>query len=203
MSTDIFLEESLSWKNVHSNFFNMGCSHKILIGIRKNLFSTQISKRQLDWEASSSKEGDYCDVIAFKIPLKKSLLKENFRFTWGIPNCDGLIMGLFGKHYHVFSWGSKYKSFHLDVVRKKNEMPTLTFNHIEIRKNFEIGALLRIDEAARIPTCQNWSDLLKKKIKPKVIYLKDKNEFFLKKLLRKIYYYIILRIKLFLVHFAN
>ena len=139
MSSDIFLQNSSYWKNVHSNFFNKGYSYKILIGIRKNLFATQISNRQLDWEAKSSVEGDYFDVLAVKLPLRKSLLKENFRFIWGSANCDGLIMGLFTKHYHVFSWGSKYKSFHYDVVNKKKKIPSILLITLKLEKILKLG----------------------------------------------------------------
>ena len=48
-----------------------------------------------------------------------------------------------------------------DVVRKKKEKPKFTFNFIEVNNNFETGALLRIDESARVPTRQNWNYLLK------------------------------------------
>ena len=65
-----------------------------------------------------------------------------------------------------------------------------------MNKNFEIGALLRIDEAARIPTQQNWHHLFKNKLKPKVVYLKE-NEIFFKKYLRKILYYVKLNILIF------
>ena len=89
------------------------------------------------------------------------------------------MIGLLNKYYHIFSLGKKYITYHFDVVRKQNESPKFTFNFIEVNKNFEIGALLRIDEAARIPTQQNWHHLFKNKLKPKVVYLKE-NEIFLK-----------------------
>ena len=193
MSCDIFLQNSKNWKNIDKNFFQIGYKHKILLGIRKNLHQNLLSKRQIKWEKKSSILGEYFDVIAFKTPLKKEVFKENFSFIWGIAGGDSLMMGLLNKYYHIFSLGKKYITYHYDVVRKKKEKPKLTFNFIEVNNNFEIGALLRIDESARVPTRQNWNYLLKNFSKPKVIYLK-KNDFFFKKYLRKIYYYLLLNI---------
>ena len=155
-----------------------------------------VCQRQKDWEKQSSILGEYFDVIAFKTPLKKGIFKENFNFIWGIAGGDSLMIGLLNKYYHIFSLGKKYITYHFDVVRKQNESPKFTFNFIEVNKNFEIGALLRIDEAARIPTQQNWHHLFKNKLKPKVVYLKE-NEIFFKKYLRKILYYVKLTILIF------
>lgn len=193
MSCDIFLQNSKNWKNIDKNFFKVGYKYKILLGIRKNLHQNLLSKRQVKWEKKSSMLGEYFDVIAFRTPLKKDIFKENFNFIWGIAGGDSLMMGLLNKHYHIFSMGKKYITYHYDVVRKQKEKPSFTFNFIEINKNFEIGALLRIDESARVPTRQRWNYLLKNSIKPKVIYLK-KNDILLKKYLRKLYYYLILNI---------
>jgi len=196
MSCDIFLKDSKNWANIEKKFFLKGHKDKILLGIRKNLHQNRLSKRQKDWEKKSSILGEYFDVIAFKTPLKKGIFKENFNFIWGIAGGDSLMIGLLNKYYHIFSLGKKYITYHFDVVRKQNEKPKFTFNFIEVNKNFEIGALLRIDEAARVPTHQNWHHLLKNKLKPKVVYLKE-NEIFFKKYLRKILYYIKLNILIF------
>jgi hypothetical protein len=188
MSCDIFLKKSLNWKNIDKNFFNKGYKYKILVGIRKNLYKKNLSKRQIEWEKKSSLSGDYFDIISFKTPLRKKLFNENFKFTWGVPCCDGLLMGILNKYYHIFSLGKKYISFHYDIVRKQNEQPKYTFNNIEINKNTIIDALLRVDEASRIPSDQNWNYLLKNSIKPNVVSLKE-NDSLLKKYIRKIYYY--------------
>ncbi len=193
MSCDIFLKNSQNWINVEKNFFHVGYKDKILLGIRKNLYQNRLSKRQRKWEKKSSILGEYFDVIAFKTPLKKEIFEENFNFIWGIAGGDSLMIGLLNKYYHIFSLGKKYITYHYDIVRKQNEKPKFTFNFIEVNKNFEIGALLRIDEAARVPTHQNWDHLLKNSLKPKVVYLK-KEEYFFKKYLRKIFYFVKLNI---------
>lgn len=203
ISCDIFLKESLSWRNIDRDFFKKGYKDKILIGIRKNLFENLLASRQIRWEQYSEPRGEYFDVLVFKNPIKKKLLNENLKFVWGITGGDSLLMGLINKHYHLYSWGKKYVTYHYDVVRKKEENPKITFNHVPIHKNFIINALLRIDEAARIPTNQNWEILLKKKIKPKCIYLKNQNEKILIRYARKIYYFFLLNLLKNLCRFTN
>ena len=203
ISCDIFLKDSLSWRNIGRDFFKKGYKNKILIGIRKNLFENRLASRQIRWEQYSEPRGEYFDVLVFKNPIKKKLLNENLKFVWGITGGDSLLMGLINKHYHLYSWGKKYVTYHYDVVRKKEENPKITFNHVPIHKNFIINALLRIDEAARIPTNQNWEILLKKKIKPKCIYLKNQNEKILIRYARKIYYFFLLNLLKNLCRFTN
>ena len=203
ISCDIFLRDSLSWKNIGSNFFKKGHKDKILIGIRKNLFENRLSSRQIKWEQHSEPRGEYFDVLVFKNPIKKKLINENLKFVWGSPGGDSLLMGLMNKHYHIYSWGKKYVTYHYDVIRKKEENPIITFNHAPIHKNFIINTLLRIDEAARIPTNQRWEILLKKKIKPKCIYLKNQNENIFIKYARKIYYFLLLNLLKNLCRFTN
>jgi hypothetical protein len=194
VSCDIFLKNSSAWKNIDNNFFKKGHQDKILLGIRKNLYENKLSKRQIKWEKYSEPQGEYFDVLVFKNPIKNKLMNENLKFIWGIPGGDSLLMGLINKHYHIFSWGKKYITYHFDVVRKKEENPKFIFNHIPVNKNFLISAMLRVDEAARVPTRQDWQVLLKEKIKPKCIYLKDQNEKFFTKYFRKIYYFLLLNL---------
>jgi hypothetical protein len=203
ISSDIFLHDSLDWKDIDKSFFRRGYPYKVLLSIRKNLFSKLLSIRQLKWEKLSAAQGEFCDCVAMKTPFKKSFMRENLKFIWGIPCGDSLLMGLLNKHYHVFSWGKKYQSFHYDVVNKKKENPFLTFNHIEIKRNFEIGALLRIDEAARVCMNQNWNFLLTNRIKPQVIYLKNSSDDKIKKFFRKTYYYFILNLIKFFARIVN
>ena len=101
--------------------------------------------------------------MVYKNPINKKLINENLKFIWGIPGGDGLLMGLINKHYHIYSWGKKYITYHYDLVRKKVEEPKITFNNIPVNKNFIMTAMLRIDEQARVPTKQDWEVLLKKK----------------------------------------
>jgi hypothetical protein len=125
-------------------------------------------------------------------------MQENLDFIFGSAGGDSLLMGIASKHYHTFYWGDKYKIYHYDVIRKKNENPLFTFNSIEITKNIEIGSMLRPYEMARIPKNQKWDKLLKKKKKPRVVFLKHDNNFFTKNL-RLIYYFIILTLKKYLL----
>ena len=106
-------------------------------------------------------KGEYLDAFVFKKPFLDSFLDENLNFVWGSAGGDGLLMGIASKYYDTYYWGDKYKIFHYDVVRKKNENPLFTFNSIEITKNIEIGSMLRPYEMVRIPK-QNWAKLLKK-----------------------------------------
>ncbi len=194
ISCDIFLKNSSTWKNIDNNFFKKGHPDKILLGIRKNLYENKLSKRQIKWEKYSEPQGEYFDVLVYKNPINKKLINENLKFIWGIPGGDGLLMGLINKHYHIYSWGKKYITYHYDLVRKKEEEPKITFNNIPVNKNFIMTAMLRIDEQARVPTKQDWEVLLKKKIKPKCIYLKDQNEKFFTKYIRKVYYFLLLNL---------
>lgn len=194
ITADIFLANTKNWKNIEKNFFQKGVKNKVIFCCRQSIKQNQISKRQKKLEKRSTHLGEYTDAFIFKKPFLKSFLNENLNIIWGSAGGDSLLMGITSKHYHSYYWGKKYKIYHFDVIRKKNENPQITFNGIEVTRTFEIGSMLRSSEHARIPLSQSWDKLLANKIKPKVIFLKkDKNEII--KSLRLIYYYIVLNFK--------
>jgi hypothetical protein len=111
----------------------------------------------------------------------------------GSPGADSLLMGLMTRHFHVFHWGDKYKIYHYDVCRKshqKKEIKTENLFLMQINSRTDPRAIFRVYESVKIPINQNWSRLLLKKIKPNFIFVKKQNDFFLYKLLKKLYLYI-------------
>lgn len=198
ITADIYLANSKNWKNIDKEFFNKNKTNKVIFCSRSSVKKKKLAKRQIKFERKSTLRGEYTDAFVLKKPFLNSFLKENLNFVWGSAGGDGLLMGIASKHYHTFYWGNKFKIFHYDVVRKKNEDPLFTFNGIEITKNIEVGSMLRPYEMVRIPAKQNWAELLNKGKKPKVIFLKKDDNFIIKNL-RIIYYFINLTIKKYLI----
>lgn len=192
---DIFLEDNKYWRNINENFFNIGYPHKALVCTRENLYSEKLSEWQVETERKSIKEGDFSDAWVLKKPFNKNFIKENFNFTMlGSPGPDPLLMGLMSKHYHTFSWGSKYKIFHYDVCRKVQKNKSSHYYHVHINNRTDVRPLMRADEAVKIPLIQDWEKLLKNKIRPKFIPIKI-NENSLKKYARKLYILLVLSYK--------
>ena len=200
ITADIYLANSKNWRNIDKEFFNKSKKNKVIFCSRNSIKKEKLSKRQIKFERKSTLKGEYLDAFVFKKPFLESFLRENLNFVWGSAGGDGLLMGIASKYYDTYYWGDKYKIFHYDVVRKKNESPLFTFNSIEITENIEIGSMLRPYEMVRIPKKQNWVKLLKKGKKPKVIFLKKQDNFIIKNL-KIIYYFINLTIKKYLIKF--
>lgn len=192
---DVFLEDNEHWNNVEQDFFNTGYPDKALVCTRENLYAEKLSEWQIETEKKSIDEGDFSDAWILKKPFKKKFLEENFNFTMlGSPGPDPLLMGLMSKHYHTYSWGNKYKIFHYDVCRKASKNKSTHYYHVHINNRTDVRPLMRSDEAVKIPINQDWENILKNKIQPKFIPVKN-NENIFKKHLRKLYILLILSYK--------
>lgn len=173
---DIFLENSEEWINIDKEFFSVGHPDKALVCCRQNL------DKNLDvWiEEDAWKRGEFCDVWVFKTPLSKEFLSQNLDFcVGGAPQCDNLMMHLMSKYYHTYSWGSKYKVYHYDVCRKKENQTEMILN-----SSTDMRPSQRKKEHICISAYQDWERFLQEQIEPqyvpswRVIY-KDGEETFI------------------------
>jgi hypothetical protein len=159
LNLDIFIEDSVAWKNVDENFFKVGYPKKSMV--LKRLDLTNINGES-GIAKKSWKSGKFCDGWLFKTPLDLDFLAENFEFcVGGAPYCDNLMMYLMSKHYHTYSWGEKYKTYHLDICRKKNNPGYMIKNN-----KTDTRPEQRKREHACIPAFQNWEEMLKNQISP-------------------------------------
>lgn len=158
---DIFLENSSAWRNIKEEFFDVGYPEKAIVCCRHNL-----DENLKVWiEHESWERGEFCDAWVFKTPLNPEFLKEDTRFCVGAaPQCDNVMMYLMSKYYHVYSWGSKYKIFHYDVVRKLETKTELIFND-----KTDYRPSMRKREQLMISAFQNYDQLLKEGKRPQVI----------------------------------
>lgn len=158
---DIFLETSMEWHTIEHNFFNLGYKDKALVCCRYNLDKDY----QVWFEEKSWTRGEFCDAWVFKTPLKEEFLKEDFNFCVGnAPQCDNTMMYLMDKHYHTYSWGEKYKVYHLDNARKKAKKTKLIFTD-----KTDLRAAVRKKEHISISAYQDWDSLLVSSEKPQAI----------------------------------
>ncbi len=161
LNLDIFMEHSTEWISIDNDFFSVGHAEKALVCCRHNL------DKSLDvWiEEDSWKKGEFCDAWVFKTPLKPDFLKEKFNFCVGAaPQCDNLMMYLMSKYYHTYSWGSKYKVYHYDVIRKKDNASEMILNH-----KTDMRPSRRKKEHACISAYQDWETFLIEKIEPQYV----------------------------------
>lgn len=196
INLDIFLANNKYWKFIDRDFFKKGYFKKTLVCHRTNLYQKKISKMNILNDKLSIKEGDFADAWVMSTPIDANFMNENLDFTlFGSPGADPLVMGIMAKYYHVFYWGKRYKIYHYDIVRKNSDLIPKHFHLIRINSRTDPRALMRINEAVKIPINQDWKFLIKKKRKPVFIYIKKRSEFFLITLLRKIYIFIIINYK--------
>jgi hypothetical protein len=196
INLDIFLENNKYWKFIDRDFFKKGYSKKTLVCHRQNLHQKKMSKLNIENDKLSIKEGDFADAWVMSTPIDPDFINENLNFTlFGSPGADPLVMGIMAKYYHVFHWGKKYKIYHYDIARKSSDLIPKHFHLIRINPRTDPSALMRINEAVKIPISQNWKFLLKKKIRPNFFYIKKRDENFLITFLRKTYIYIIINYK--------
>jgi len=198
LNLDIFLENNLAWKNIDI-FFNTGVKNKAIVCSRTNLFKNRLASHITKQEKISNLKGDYCDAWVIKTPFEKNFLKSNFCFSVGnAPGCDGLMMGILTKFYHVYNYGKKYKIYHYDVCRKiiKNlKLNNFAKDSFIINSSIDLRPLLRINQWVRIPQNQNWKFLLINKKKPLYYFSHKKKNFFYN--FKGIYYYFIFFLKKF------
>jgi len=193
INLDIYLQNSLNWRDIDKNFFNIGHDEKALICDRINIDEKNYSKYERYLQKYSKKKGDFCDAWVFKTPLQKEFLKENLNFSlFGSTGGDSLLTGLMCKHYHVYNWGKKYKIYH------KHSKNILIDNNIKknyymnvIKKNTDITPLLRLHQSARIPANQNFKYYLSKKIRPNYVMIKKNQNIFI--IFRRIFYFTLIK----------
>jgi len=162
LNLDIFIEDNDAWRNIDRDFFQIGYPKKSMVLKRTDLLdfdgTTYIEKSS--WEV-----GRFCDGWVFKSPIESEFLNENFNFcVGGAPYCDNLMMYLMTKHYHTYSWGAKYRTFHVDICRKPGRPGLMVRN-----EKTDYRAQERKKEHARIPAYQDWDFLLENQQQPNFI----------------------------------
>ncbi len=152
LNLDIFLADSPEWHNLDQEFFQTGFPLKSLVCKRHNLTADlRVTLEQRSWE-----KGEFSDAWTLKTPLLPEFLQEDFHFCVGnAPQCDNVMMYLMTKHYHTFSWGMKYKVYHLDVCRKQGGETVMIKNHAT-----DYRASQRKQHHLLIPAFQDWQNLL-------------------------------------------
>lgn len=161
INLDIFLENSKEWRNIEQEFFNVGYTEKAMVCCRRNLDANlKVWVEQDSWS-----RGEYCDAWVFRTPINPEFLKEDTKFCVGnAPQCDNVMMYLMSKYYHVYSWGSKYKIFHYDIVRKKE-----TKTEIILNNNTDHRPSKRKTEQVMISAFQDYEKFLLEETRPQVI----------------------------------
>lgn len=199
LNLDIYLENSAYWKYIDKNFFSIGEKKKTLVCIRSNINEKNYTKNRLKLEKLSRNIGDFSDCWVFKTPIDKNFLNENLNFPlWGSRAADVLLMGLMCKHFHTYSWGSRYKINHLHTIESVDNHKNIKdyWRHEILKKQLNISCLIRIHEAARIPPSQDFKYLLKSGIRPRYCRIKKNQNIF--KIYLRIIYFIMLKFRFFL-----
>jgi hypothetical protein len=115
LNLDIMIEHSVVWSTIDQDFFQTGFPHKAMVCKRHNL----AEDGSLWVEEKSWQKGEFCDAYIMTTPVAPGLLQEDLDFCVGnAPQCDNTMMYLMHKYYHVFSWGSKYRIIHVDIVKR-------------------------------------------------------------------------------------
>jgi hypothetical protein len=193
LNLDIFLANSSQWKNIHK-FFNTGYKDKAIVCTRTSILINKLHKQIIFQEHDSIKMGDFSDGWVLRTPFNKEFVKSNLSFSVGnSPGCDGLMMGILNRFYHVYNYQDKYRIYHLDLV-KKNKLTNSSENFLYktkysiINSSADLRPLKRADEWCEIPLDQDWEFLHKHKKKP-ICHFSFKKNFFSK--FRGIYYYLV------------
>jgi hypothetical protein len=167
LNLDIYMDNSNEWENIDQDFFQRGTASKALVLKRHNIDAQgNIVKENKHWTL-----GNFCDGWTFKLPFDPGFIKEDLNFCVGnAPGCDNVMMYLMNIYYHTFSWGDKYRTFHLDICRKIDGRTKMITT-----KNTDYRAKQRTDQHLSIPADQDWEQLLVTNARPKV---KLNKEFF-------------------------
>jgi hypothetical protein len=160
LNLDIYLENSHTWKNIDQDFFQCGTAPKAMVIKRHNITAdgTPVKENKY-WTL-----GSFCDGWTFKLPFDSNFVKEDFNFCVGnAPGCDNVMMYLMNIYYHTFSWGDKYRAFHLDICRKVDGR-----TRIISTDSTDYRAKERTNQHLNIPADQDWVTLLKTDTRPSV-----------------------------------
>lgn len=160
LNLDIYLENSKEWKYIDRDFFSVGTAPKAMVLKRHNItVDGDIVKENKYWTI-----GKFCDGWTFKLPFDPGFVNQDLDFCVGnAPGCDNVMMYLMNIYYHTFSWGDKYRTFHLDICRKINgKTKIITTGKTDYR------AKQRVDQHLCIPANQDWQKLLITDTRPRV-----------------------------------
>ena len=167
LNLDIYLDDSSAWRSIDRDFFQAGHAKKSMVLKRTDLLDLNGAETIY---GKSWKRGKFCDGWMFKTPLDPEFLQENFDFcVGGAPCCDNVMMFLMSKHYHTYSWGAKYKTYHLDICRKSQASLMVLNSKTDYR------AQERKQEHAAIPATQDWQWYLTTGQRPLVFLLESKS----------------------------
>ena len=158
LNLDIEIRDSEAWVRIDQDFFAQGYPFKTMVCKRHN-----IREDGTLWiEEHSWRKGEYCDAYVLQTPLQPGLLDEDLGFcVGGAPQCDNLMMYLMSRHYHVFSWGSRYQIIHRDLARKPDDASGMIVN-----KATDYRASRRKNEHIDICAYQDWDQLLQQQQRP-------------------------------------
>lgn len=152
LNCDIFLEDSTAWRNIDSEFFGVGSPKKALVCKRHNIRSDGA----VDIEIANWIKGDFCDAWVLRTPLPDDFLQQDFSFcVGGAPQCDNTMMYLMNNFFHVYSWGARYRIFHLDNARMDQRV-----NGMILSDSTDFRPSSRKAEHLDIPALQPWDFLM-------------------------------------------
>ena len=152
LNLDIMIQDSENWHNIDRDFFQVGYPHKAMVCKRHNL----ASDGSLWIEERSWQKGEFCDAYIMTTPLRPGFLDQDLDFCVGnAPQCDNTMMYLMHRFYHVYSWGSRYKIVHVDIVRRDVIRSGVIVNATTDRR-----PSLRKNEHIDICAYQDWDLLL-------------------------------------------
>lgn len=168
INLDVFLANDKAWSNIDKEFFAKGHPHKAMVCTRHNLMSLpEGDKIDIELESTNWLNGNFCDAWVLTTPFQPGFAAEDFTFCVGnAPQCDNLMMGLMSRHYHTYSWGSKYIIMHLDVCRNLRYQDKLKIANDKT----DMRAGDRREVHRNIPTQQPWQTLLESEQAPLITY---------------------------------
>lgn len=165
LNLDIYLDNSDAWRNIDRDYFQRGNVPRALVVKRHNLDIDRVPSKEDKWWHV----GNFCDAWILKTPFDPEFVKENLWFcVGGAPGCDNVMMFLMNAYYHTFSWGDKYRVFHLDICRKQGETKMITNSKTDWR------ASVRKSQHLSIPAYQDWEQLLATDQRPEVFIYKKR-----------------------------
>jgi hypothetical protein len=157
INLDTYLQ-GLYWPNIDRDFFARGHPHKAMVCTRFNLRADGTEDQPLfGIEAMNWLKGDFCDAYVLQTPFNPDFVHEDLAFCVGhAAQCDNLMMSLMRRHYHTYSWGSRYQIVHVDICRALDYKGKLDTH----KETADDRAKVRKSEHINIPTQQPWQQLL-------------------------------------------
>jgi hypothetical protein len=161
LNLDIQIQDSQHWHRIDQDFFQKGYPRKAMVCKRHNL----AADGGLWIEEASWQKGEFCDAYVMTTPLDPGFLAEDLDFCVGnAPQCDNTMMYLMNRYYHVYSWGSRYRIIHVDIVRRHDIPSGVIVNSTTDRRPSQ-----RRDQHIDICAYQDWDQLLLTQQRPAVL----------------------------------